>query len=420
MTLESVSRKRSAAWFASSVAALLAVAGCGKSPTAPVIPPPPLSAVIVTPAVDTLQVGQNLQLGATALDTLGAVVGGVRFNWSTSDAGVATVIGGRVSAVGEGTALVVAEAGGKRDTAAITVFAQRGWFTQTSNTSVALHGVFFLSNGRDGWAVGDGGRVLSTSDAGATWTAQVSNTGFNLNAVWFTSALEGWAGGANGTLIHTVNGGSAWAVVPSGASEVLEAITFATPDTGWAVGSAGVTLRTFDHGATWQKQYPTASTLRGVSFAGTRDGWAVGDGGVIVGTHDRGVTWFVVQPAVTAQPLRDVFRRSEAEAWAVGTAGVAPRTVTTVDSTAWQLGNAGASFTLQGVSFPSGLIGYAVGFNSGGSAAALRTDDGGSTWQAQTANSSFHLNHVFFVDAQHGWAVGESGAIVHTSSGGLP
>jgi photosystem II stability/assembly factor-like uncharacterized protein len=370
--------------------------------------------------VDTLQVGDNLQLSATALDTLGAMVGGVRFNWTTSDAGVATVIGGRVSAVGEGTALVVAEAGGKKDTAAVTVFTQRGWYAQTSNTSVNLHGVFFQSDGRNGWAVGDGGRVLRTSDAGTTWAAQVSNTGFNLNAVWFTSALEGWAAGANGTLIHTVNGGSVWAVVPSGASEVLEAITFATPDTGWAVGSAGVTLRTFDRGATWQKQYPTASALRGVSFAGTRDGWAVGDGGVIVGTHDRGVTWFVVQPSVTAQSLRDVFRRSEPAAWAVGAAGVAPRTVATVDSTAWQLGNAGAAFTLQGVSFASDLIGYAVGFNTGGSGAALRSDDGGATWQAQTANSAFHLNHVFFVDVEHGWAVGESGAIVHTSSGGLP
>jgi len=186
------------------------------------------------------------------------------------------------------------------------------------------------------------------------------------------------------------------------------------------VGSNGVVLGTFDRGASWTRLHPTASTLHSVAFSGTRDGWAVGDGGVIVGTHDRGLTWFVVQPSLTSQSLRGVWRRSPTQAWAVGTLGVAPRTTVTTDSTAWELQNAGATYTLEDVNYPADAIGYTVGLNTGGSGVVLRTDDAGLTWEPQTANTQFRLNSVFFTDPLHGWAVGNSGAIIHTARGGKP
>ncbi len=398
------------------------VSGCSTTnPAAPVIPLPPLSAVVVTPATDTLQVGQNAQFNAAALDTLGALVGSASFSWSATNSAVATVSStGRVAGVGEGVTLIIAEAGGKRDTAIVSVYTRSGWYTQTSNTSSNLNGVFFHTDGRTGWAVGDGGRVVKTSDAGKTWATQTSNTAFNLQSVWFTSATEGWAVGNNATVLHTLNGGNSWTPVSPGASENLQDVIFATRDTGWAVGSSGAVLRTFDRGGTWTRLHPTASTLHSVAFSGTRDGWAVGDAGVIIGTHDRGLTWFVVQPSLTAQSLHGVWRRSSTLAWAVGGLGVAPRTIVTTDSTAWELQNAGSTLTLEDVNYPTDAIGYIVGLNSGGSGAVLRTDDGGLSWEPQTANTQFHLNSVFFTDALHGWAVGNSGAIIHTARGGKP
>jgi photosystem II stability/assembly factor-like uncharacterized protein len=401
---------------------LFQLAGCS-SKRLPFTPSPPLSSLIVSPGSDTVQVGQSAQFTFTALDTSGVVVG-VSVSWSTSDPGIFTVsTSGQVLGVGEGVGLLIARASGLADTAFVSVFPDTGWFVQASNANGAdLFGVNFRPDGRRGWAVGEAGTIVRTVNAGATWVRQTSNTGFALNAVWFTSDVDGWAVGAGGTVLMTDDAGTTWTRLSNtvvNTAENLKDVCFATPDTGWVVGTNGVILRTFDHGDSWQKLNPTASTLESVSFAGTRDGWAVGSSpsSVILGTHDRGLSWFVVQPNVTVQALRAVSRRSESVAFAVGQQGAAPRTVLTPDSTAWELRVAGAQFQLEGVYYPTDMIGYAVGANSG-QGAALRTDDGGVTWETQTPRSSFQLNDVFFVDALRGWAVGDAGTIVHTARGG--
>ena len=132
----------------------------------------------------------------------------------------------------------------------------------------------------------------------------------------------------------------------------------------------------------------------------------------------HGQRWYTVQPAVTAAGLRGVWRASVARANAVGAAGVVPRTVAVADTGSWSLANAGASFDLYGVCFPTPAVGFAVGSNAGG--AVLNSVDGGASWQPQLANSAFRLEDVFFVDAQRGWAVGANGTIVHTVTGGQP
>ena len=399
-------------------------AGCDPGPSTPVVNVP-LSRVVIAQAgdttvvADTLLIGGTLQFTATAFDPAGAPVNGLALTWATGDPGVFTVSpGGQVTGRSEGSALLVVIAGDKRDTVSLLVLnGTPGWYAQVSNHSGRLNGVFFLPDGRRGWAVGDGGVILATADAGETWTRQVSNSLFNINAVWFVDANEGWAVGNAGAALHTLNGGGNWTLATTGAFENLRDVTFATPDTGWAVGNAGAILRTFDGGASWSKQNPTTFVLNGVSFAGTRFGWAVGDNGTILGTTDRGLTW-AIEPSVTAASLQGVSRRSQLLAWAVGTQGVAPRTVDVGGAPQWQLVNTGASNQIEAVFFPTDLIGFAVGFS--GTGMAGRTDDGGATWSIQLAPVSTTLRDVWFVDELRGWAVGDAGQILHTANGGQP
>lgn len=404
-------------------AAVLALASCEKAPLAPGPPSVPVSAVTISPAVDTLAVGAFAQFSATVYDTLGQPIAAA-VTWLSSDANVFTVTsGGRVHGVSEGTAHLIAVAGTARDSALVTVLpTSGGWVRQTSSTGVNLNGVFFQQDGRNGWAVGDGGTVLHTPDAGSTWSRQTSNTSFNLNAVWFTDANTGWAVGASGTVLFTANAGVSWTRLGNvGQSEELLDVQFATPDTGWAVGANGLVIRTFDQGATWQSaRVPPLNQLHSVSFAGTQDGWAVGDGGIIAGTHDAGVTWFVLQPSITINNLRAVMRRSEPRAWAVGFQGVTPRTFSSPDSTDWELRTTGTTRQLEGVWFPTDQTGYAVGTDATSGGLVLRTDDAGVTWSLQVSNTASRLNDVYFVDANRGWAVGQAGTIVHTAGGGIP
>ncbi len=419
-------RSRPAGRLAGSLASVIGLglmAGCDLSGR--LIGPPgstiPLSAVVVSPTADTLKTGQTVQFTAQAFDTAGAPTSMVNFQWSSGDPNVFTVDGtGKVRGIGEGLAMLRVTASDKSDSALVFVYPDTGWFAQVSNANGAnLNGVFFLADGRRGWAVGDAGKILATADAGETWLPQTSFTFFSLHAVWFTSATNGFAVGNSGTIMRTTNGGGSWTRLTISASENLMDIHFSDALNGWVVGGTGVTLRTIDGGASWQRvNAPTASTLNSVSFAGLLHGWAAGEGGVIAGTHDGGTTWFVVTPFVTNSALRGVSRRSEPMAVAAGAQGVTPRTIVTPDSTAWQLANVGAAFQLEGIHFPADLIGYAVGFNSSVGGAVLRSQDGGVTWQAQASHTNFRLNDVFFVDELRGWAVGQGGTILHTARGG--
>jgi len=401
---------------------LATLAGCDSSkPTAP-IAGPPLSALVISPDTDTLRVGEFRAFTAQAYDTLNALVA-APLSWRSTDTGVFSVTNsGIVTGRGEGAALLVVQSGGLTDSAVVYVYPDTGWFVQPSSAAVNLNGVFFLADGRTGWVVGDGGRILKTTNAGASWTSQTSNSAFTLHAVWFTSALEGRAVGNARTVLRTANGGTTWLRVSAADSlgENLEDVVFASRDTGWVVGAEGLVARTFDRGATWRiTRLPTAFDLKSLSFAGTRDGWAVGEGGVVAGTHDRGLTWFLT-PNLTTQTLMAVSRTEVDSAIAVGAVGTVLRTESTPDSVAWALvvPSAGAVNQLNGVHAPGPNLVFAVGYNAGVGGAVLRSDDRGLTWESQASRTPARLNDVFFVDTQRGWAVGDGGVIIHTARGG--
>lgn len=399
------------------------LAGCGSS-TTPVTPVPetPLDSLILSITADTLQTGQTRTITVTAIDTSGAPLSNPAVRWRSSNAAVATVnSAGVVSAAAEGLAWIVGEYGGQADSASVFVYATGGWVVQTSNTINNLNGVCFRPDGRRGWAVGDAGTLVRTTNAGVTWDNSTIST-FALNGVWFTSDLAGWAVGAGGTVLRTADGGATWTRltnVPASGAAVLNDVHFVTPAYGWIVGGNGLVLRTRDGGASWTAANPSVFELHSVSFADTTNGWAVGDNGTILGTRDVGASWFVV-PGITAQSLRGVSRVSALNAWAAGQQGVTPFTrlvtATPADTVGWQLDNVGAGYGLEGVHFPTAQVGYVVGFNVSG--AILRTSNGGTTWTPQVSNTGQRLLDVWFVDEQRGWAVGESGRIVHTGRGG--
>ncbi|MDE0249163.1 MAG: Ig-like domain-containing protein [Gemmatimonadota bacterium] len=78
--------------------------------------------VVVSPAADTVAIGDTLRLAAEAFDENGHRVEGAQFEWSSSVVSVAQVDGsGLVTAVAEGTATITVTAGAVRGTAEITV-----------------------------------------------------------------------------------------------------------------------------------------------------------------------------------------------------------------------------------------------------------------------------------------------------------
>jgi hypothetical protein len=165
---------------------------------------------------------------------------------------------------------------------------------------LALSSVAFADAQR-GWAVGEGGTILATSNGGTNWVPQASGTNATLGGVSFADAQRGWAVGPRGTILATSNGGTSWAPQASGTDQDLKDAVFADPLSGWAVGEGGTILVTADGGANWAPQVSgTTERLFGVAFANAQRGWAVGVGGTILATGDGGANWAPQESATDA------------------------------------------------------------------------------------------------------------------------
>jgi photosystem II stability/assembly factor-like uncharacterized protein len=97
-----------------------------------------------------------------------------------------------------------------------TVFDGRGAIARTTDGGTNWSTLFFdqaiqgidFPQPTSGFAVGAGGRISHSTDAGITWIDQTSGTAVNLNDVSFASdALRGIAVGDSGTILWTANGG---------------------------------------------------------------------------------------------------------------------------------------------------------------------------------------------------------------------
>jgi len=84
--------------------------------------PVSVNAVAVTPATVNLAVQDTARLRATLMDSTGAVVVGREIHWSTSDAGIVTVLAtGAIRAVAAGTVTITATCEERTATAVVTV-----------------------------------------------------------------------------------------------------------------------------------------------------------------------------------------------------------------------------------------------------------------------------------------------------------
>jgi photosystem II stability/assembly factor-like uncharacterized protein len=113
-----------------------------------------------------------------------------------------------------------------------------GWvIDQNYDSSVDYASIYFVNN-TTGWAVGDLGRILHTTD-GKNWTIQTNpdTNSRTLYSVFFLNESVGWIVGQS-LILHTTDGGTTWNVegqtVSSG--KLLTGVWFTGTDNGYAVG----------------------------------------------------------------------------------------------------------------------------------------------------------------------------------------
>ncbi len=140
--------------------------------------------------------------------------------------------------------------------------------TQTAPALHEMQSIFFISQ-TVGWCVGvfssGYAPIFKTTDGGTTWVKKSQSlTTQQLNGVFFSDASNGWAVGNAGVILHTTDGGETWATQQSGTSQNLNEVFFTNSTYGWIVGDNGVILRTTDGGMPVELVSFTANITNGI------------------------------------------------------------------------------------------------------------------------------------------------------------
>lgn len=294
----------------------------------------------------------------------------------------------------------------------LTTFAvaQSTWNNQNPGTVQNLHAIHF-GGLNHGCAVGEGGKVFTTANAGKNWTSQTSGISTDLNGVFFIDINTGWAVGNGGKILKTTNGGVNWSLQTTPTTQTLWDIKFANDTTGWAVGLNDVILRTTDGGTTWTDQTCyVLPNLMNICVLDENKAYACGYIGASLGrvikTTDGGATWTALSPGTAT--LNGVFFINDTTGWAVGNQGTIIRT--TNGGTNWTIQSSTTSETLLKVQFINDTTGWVVGMNG----TLLYTEDAGTNWEIIDVLLNVNLRSIYFFNEYRGWLCGNAGRIKYT------
>ena len=245
-----------------------------------------------------------------------------------------------------------------------------------------------------GWALA-GNIIYGTDDGGRLWLSQLRSN-HSLHALFFLDEKNGWAVGDKGAILHTTEGGtqkfievdqrvqeaaslSTWLPLDSGTNERLYDAVFVDSENGWVVGEGGVILHTLDGGAQWEAQVSkTEVKLSAVDFFDARTGWAVGEKGTILSTRDGGLTWSREQSG-TGEHLNDIAFVDAFNLWVVGEKGTILHSSDGGFKWVPRKFDEGIKQKLTAVDFGDESNGMIVGKEG----TLLKTTDGGATWLRQ-------------------------------------
>ncbi len=278
------------------------------------------------------------------------------------------------------------------------------WTELTSPTSLPLLDIRFWDSDL-GWIAGQAG-LLRTTNGGDSWT--LFQTADDAEAVFFISESEGWACGNDGMILHSTNGGVGWSPQNSGVGEKLRDIWFADENNGWACGRDGLLIHTTDGGQSWSPQSsPATDDLRGIHMLDGQTGWIVGSDGLIMFTSNAGQNWEtqLSVPGGEEDEFEAVFALDADRAWAVGGQGRIYATNNGGES--WDPQSSGTTVALMDVHFRS----LDNGWVCGGGGFLAQSSESGSMWHTQTPPVVSTFNSVFFVDGTLGFLVTGDGRI---------
>ncbi len=166
------------------------------------------------------------------------------------------------------------------------------WVLRSKPGVGIIKGLYFKDDGKI-IAFGDGyySKMCVSVDSGATFTKIFLPSAEYALCMFFSDANNGFAGCRAGRILKTTDGGASWVLITTGITSNIQSIHFVDNLSGWAVSNDGYLLNTSDRGNTWtNRQLQTGDTFSGLKFFDSQNGLVCGSN-FILKTTDGGTTW---------------------------------------------------------------------------------------------------------------------------------
>ena len=315
--------------------------------------------------------------------------------------------------------------------------AQGDWYPLHPNpTSNHLKGICFVDD-LNGWAVGEKGTILNTSDGGESWEYQQSGTLLSLRSVFFTDAQNGWIVGGNThpipgeyIILHTSDGGYTWVEQAAASTGCLRDVFFVDNNYGWAFGDQNHIFSTSDGGGNWTAQISGVGYSYGweVFFTDSLRGWTACSNG-LQSTNDGGLNWNVKIEG----NFKSIFFIDEKVGWASSSGSIGTVIHTTDAFETWDTINTCYNLIIPGYSSSCGFYslffkdtntGWALyyscssgGWISGCGYNLIKTNDGGNSWETidlpvDLPFSNGNYSQLCFSSQGNGCIVGSHGIVL--------
>ena len=252
-----------------------------------------------------------------------------------------------------------------------------------------LHCITF-SDSLTGYAVGQGGRIVKTTNGGNNWDTLTSCTKQTLFYVCFNDKNTGYACGDGGTIIKTNDGGKTWKLQNILTTDCLNIISIIDKDTVFVFGVRGRMLKTTDGGKNWQSlKKLTFDNITSSQFLNKKIGYFAtygNDSSTLFKTKNTGRIWKKI--CTTHNEFTEIYFLDTLTGYSTGFFKEIYKT--TDGGKSWKkIFQRNEGYIFRNIYFIDSNTGYVCDDNY-----ILNTIDAGKTWVNYSPNSKYHFCYM--------------------------